>query len=189
MNSVSVTVRGNRGTYRVRFDRDDGAVATRCTCPAGRNGQWCSHRDGVLAGDADSVAGDPAVLVKLRELVSGSDLADALARRDAAILAGRPVPADVPAALRDACRGAPRRARVVVVRDIDGTGIQSGLIGEVIARQADGGPRAAEYATGMTQAAVLVRFTRASLGFKSGEPSRPPVGAELWLRLNETEPV
>lgn len=41
--------------YQVTFQRNESVINAQCTCPAGKNGQYCKHRMKILHGDTDGI--------------------------------------------------------------------------------------------------------------------------------------
>jgi hypothetical protein len=64
--------------YEVTFTRSGNNLTTTCTCPAGKNGQYCKHRFGLMEGDLSAlVSTNTGDIPKLHELILGTDVADA----------------------------------------------------------------------------------------------------------------
>lgn len=65
--------------YRCEFERAGDRMSARCSCAAGAAGQACKHRLRLLAGDDTSmVSGTAEDLAALRQLLTGTRLAQAL---------------------------------------------------------------------------------------------------------------
>lgn len=184
------TVSGSKGDeYTVIFAARDSEVASSCSCMAGRMGHFCRHRLALLDGDVSDLVSDNAGdVVTLRALVEGTALG--LAYQDAARQIGGQAAAykALGAANRDS---ATRRPLVRVLADVSGTGIKAGMVGSVIETQAPGS-RNASFTT-LADTAYLVRFAKEPLKkwaeTQSAPPAHLPIGAELWLRETEVEPL
>ena len=185
---VRFLVGGSQGAeYTVAFTLRQGEVASACTCMAGRTGRFCKHRVALLDGDVtDLVSDNVHDVARLRQLLAGTELERA--HREMVRTGGR----DGYQVLERASREASLlRQKVRVRADIAGTGIRAGMIGVVVETQTPAG-RGASF-THLAATACLVRFTKVSL--KEWEetlpaaPAHKPVGAELWLREEEIEPL
>lgn len=56
MDSLSCLVKGSSPEpYRVTFSKSGKNFSAYCTCPAGKNGQYCKHRFGILTGSSINV--------------------------------------------------------------------------------------------------------------------------------------
>ena len=56
MDSLTFLVKGSSSEpYRVTFSKSGKNISAYCTCPAGKNGQYCKHRFGILAGSSINV--------------------------------------------------------------------------------------------------------------------------------------
>ncbi|MGY0779845.1 hypothetical protein ACW7BC_18300 [Azospirillum argentinense] len=162
-------VRGSQGDeYTVAFTFQQGEATSDCTCMGGRMGRFCKHRTALLDGDVSDLLSDNGYdVTRLRQLLDGTELDRVI--KEASLL----------------------RKKVKVLADIAGTGIKAGMIGEVIESQT-----VSRRGTSFTQLAAtahLVRFTKRSLKLWEEALTAPsgyvPVGAELWLRGTEIEPV
>ncbi len=64
--------------YAVTFGRTGNNLTTSCTCPAGKNGQYCKHRFNLMEGDLSAlVSKNTGDIAKLHELILGTDVAEA----------------------------------------------------------------------------------------------------------------
>ena len=65
--------------YVVIIARDGNNLTAICDCPAGSNGQYCKHRFSLLEGSSKGVVGgDIEAIPSLPELLSGTDVEDAI---------------------------------------------------------------------------------------------------------------
>ena len=182
-------VRGSQGDpYTGSFATGaDGEVSSACTCMAGRTGRFCKHRVALLDGDVSDLLSDNGQdVARLREQLAGTALERA--HQEMVRIGGR----DGYQALEQASREASLlRQKVRVCADIAGTGITAGMIGVVVETLTPAG-RGASF-TDLADTAYLVRFTKVSLKeWEETLPAAPPhkpVGAELWLRAEEIEPL
>lgn len=66
--------------YQVSFSKDGTTVLAFCSCPAGKNGQYCKHRLGILAGSIASIVSENTADVgKVAAWLPGSEIETALA--------------------------------------------------------------------------------------------------------------
>jgi uncharacterized Zn finger protein len=82
VESVKFTVAGSQGDqYAVVFEVTGGTAKAFCTCQAGTNGQYCKHRFSIMDGDVSRLSsGNTADVVRLKDLMQGTDLAAAYVR-------------------------------------------------------------------------------------------------------------
>ncbi|WP_149651710.1 hypothetical protein [Azospirillum argentinense] len=182
-------IRGGQGDeYTVAFTLRQGEAASICTCMAGRMGRFCKHRVALLDGDVSDLLSDNADdVVRLRRLIEGTELERAHQQL------GRAGARDGYQALEQATKEATLlRKEVRVAADIAGTGIKAGMIGKVVASQTPETGRGTSF-THLAPTAHLVRFTKERLEqWRDALPVAPghlPVGAEIWLREDEIEPL
>ncbi|MDE1901492.1 MAG: SWIM zinc finger family protein [Alphaproteobacteria bacterium] len=65
--------------YLVIFERKGNHLNAMCSCPAGKNGQYCKHRLGLLAGDVTNLVSNNASDVsKLPDMLKDSDVQTAM---------------------------------------------------------------------------------------------------------------
>ena len=77
MDELRFSIHGSSDEpYTVRFERPaSGNLNAYCTCPAGKNGQYCKHRVNLLNGEIKGiVSGNEDDLPKLAEMIKGSDV-------------------------------------------------------------------------------------------------------------------
>ena len=65
--------------YEVRFKKEGDNLSAYCTCPAGKNGQYCKHRFNILGGDITKVvSGNIDEVVTVANWLPGSDVEAAM---------------------------------------------------------------------------------------------------------------
>jgi hypothetical protein len=82
MERVEFLVEGSQGDrYALAFEVNCTHANAYCNCQAGVNGQFCRHRIGVMDGDVSYLlSGNTADVVRLKDLLSGTDLGAAYKR-------------------------------------------------------------------------------------------------------------
>lgn len=104
-------VTGSQGDlYTIEVGETEGAgLWLTCSCPAGRNGQYCKHRFALLDGDVSALAsGNPGDVERLRARLPGSRIAkafEAIAEREAAVKKARAAVSAAKQALARAMHG------------------------------------------------------------------------------------
>lgn len=73
---IQFFVQGSSATpYRVSFTLNEGNLNAFCTCPAGKNGQFCKHRMSILRGESDTiVSSNKGEVSIIRDWLAGSDV-------------------------------------------------------------------------------------------------------------------
>lgn len=167
MREFAFTVEGSQGDeYQVSFSIDGQHAESACTCRAGQMGMWCRHRSAILDGDVTDLRSDNVGdVLALRDVMRGTDLALRYEERTAA-------EARAASASSQSRQTFAVQDRVEVAKDIAGTGIKAGHVGEVGFVQLRG--REIGYSTDLAATAYLVRF--------SG-------GAEVWTTADELLPA
>jgi len=79
---VEFLVEGSQGDrYALAFEVNGTHANAFCTCQAGANGLFCKHRVGVMDGEVSYLlSGNTADIVRLKDLLSGTDLETAYNR-------------------------------------------------------------------------------------------------------------
>lgn len=80
MRQIEFTVRGMKGDlYTCTFEREGENLNAFCTCPDGRNGNYCKHRFALIDGNRTIVVSNNAEQVdELPEMIAGTDVESAL---------------------------------------------------------------------------------------------------------------
>ena len=86
MQTITFAVQGSADTpYQVTFGNDGGSVICTCTCRAGVSGQPCKHRNRIISGSNEDIAGEfIADFSTVQTWLPGSTLVNALATFNAA---------------------------------------------------------------------------------------------------------
>jgi uncharacterized Zn finger protein len=79
---VEFTVEGSQGDqYAVVFEVTGSKARAFCTCQAGVSGQYCKHRFSIMDGEVSRLSsGNTADVVRLKNLMQGTDLGASYAR-------------------------------------------------------------------------------------------------------------
>lgn len=69
-------VEGSQGnSYALAFEVSGTHANAYCSCQAGANGQFCKHQVGVMDGEMSHLlSGNRADIVRLKDILSGTDL-------------------------------------------------------------------------------------------------------------------
>jgi len=80
METIIFKVKGSDPEpYKVTVTKDGNIVNAFCTCPAGRNGQYCKHRFAIMAANQDAVVSDNGdQVVEVNSWIPGSNIEAAL---------------------------------------------------------------------------------------------------------------
>lgn len=76
MERIDFLVKGSSPhPYQVTFTKRGSNLSAYCTCPAGKNGSYCKHRFGILAGsDANLINTNPEDVARVCSWLPGSDI-------------------------------------------------------------------------------------------------------------------
>lgn len=81
MEEISFEVQGSASEpYRVDFVRGSKRnLSAYCSCPAGKNGQYCKHRFNILAGGENGiVSGNEHQVATVQDWLAGTDIEESL---------------------------------------------------------------------------------------------------------------
>jgi uncharacterized Zn finger protein len=80
METIRFLVQGSTNDpYEVVFTKAPGQIKASCTCPAGRNGQYCKHRINILQGNVTGiVSGNQGAVKVILDALPGTDVEHAL---------------------------------------------------------------------------------------------------------------
>jgi len=87
MRHIEFTIRGMKGDlYTCTFEREGENLNAFCTCPDGRNGNYCKHRFALIDGNRSIVVSNNAEQVdELPDMIAGTDVETALVALSEAI--------------------------------------------------------------------------------------------------------